>query len=581
MMLSAGENNIQDLDAQIAIRESEGQDILFLQQARKEKEGEVLAADRYLELMGPVLNELSKALHKRNSRIYDFADLPRGAKHLESLSDSYWELFGRCREANTRSKDLELELLELEQKQAENFEHLDEYSRRVVRKTCGADAASAASSPKLATEESAEALKDRMIALEEDSFTKAELQKSLQRARCEQSKLEAGLNRCADDLLVQRKLLHADPSSNNAVQGSRNHAENAAEDGGGEALDEEDGNGDGVPNMISKSGPVEASQETGGEPVLARRVHESTEEDAQTPQCDRHQNAGPLTPNALLEILARARDARKRLKLCKAEFRVMREHIPHEARLLDRKIQGPIRVAYMQQKTRELIEAEDDYRNVLREAQNAHAVINERSQCSNFCDRDDETFTDGFSGWPQHKVTRADVQQWLDAITGNDQSASTPDLQHDLKMDWDRMLDLEFGEEFEYISFGREQELLNRELKFPETLRQDEPWLNAENDLHPRNRDVDIGFEVDMPPSWADVSRPMRPSKYPTPSQTAPDIPEDLANGQPHEPNPMGLDDSEKSVGNNDAHMPLYDPAAPLADYAMEGYDGVNMDGIE
>jgi hypothetical protein len=217
MMLSAGANNIQYLDAQIAIKESEGQDTLYLRQARKKTEVEVSVANRYLEMMGPVLNELSKALLKRNSRIYDFADLPRGAKYLEFLSDSIWGLFGRCCTANTVSKDPELELLELEQKQAENFEHLDEYSRRVVRKTCGDDAASAASSPKLATEESAEALKDRMIALEEDNFTKAELQKSLQRARCEQSKLEAGLNRCADDLLVQRKLLHADPLSNNVA----------------------------------------------------------------------------------------------------------------------------------------------------------------------------------------------------------------------------------------------------------------------------------------------------------------------------------------------------------------------------
>jgi hypothetical protein len=172
MMLSAGANNIQYLDAQIAIKESEGQDTLYLRQARKKTEVEVSVANRYLEMMGPVLNELSKALLKRNSRIYDFADIPRRAKYLEFLSDSIWELFGRCCAANTVSKDLELELLELEQKQAENFEH----------KTCGADAASAASSPELATEESAEALKNRLIALEEDNFTKAELQKSLQRA---------------------------------------------------------------------------------------------------------------------------------------------------------------------------------------------------------------------------------------------------------------------------------------------------------------------------------------------------------------------------------------------------------------
>jgi hypothetical protein len=109
----------------------------------------------------------------------------------------------------------------------------------------------------------------------------------------------------------------------------------------------------------------------------------------------------------------------------------------------------------MQQKTRELIDAEVEYRNILREAQNAHVMVNEPSQCSNFCDRDDETFTNGFSGLPQPEVRREDVQQWLDATAGNDQSASTPDLQHDLKMDWDRMLELGFGEGFEYTSFGR------------------------------------------------------------------------------------------------------------------------------
>jgi hypothetical protein len=43
----------------------------------------------------------------------------------------------------------------------------------------------------------------------------------------------------------------------------------------------------------------------------------------------------------------------------------------------------------------------------------------------------------------------------------------------------------------------------------------------------------------------------------------------------------MERDDRDMSMGNNDAHMQLYDPAAPLADYAMEDYEGVNMDGIE
>jgi hypothetical protein len=447
--LFTGENNVQYLDAQIAVRESEGWDTFPLREARRTKVGGAAAADRKLDWIGATSRDFSNAQVVRNSRIYDFADLPHGTTSLNCLSNEFWDLFSKFHAANTASRDLELQLLELEQRYAERFEQVDEYSRRAMRRLQDAVAESVDSSPELGDGDDPEALIGHLSALENESARKENLLESLRRAQGEQLSLEGALNRLANNLFIQCKLLHAEPSGNNIAQGSQNLAENPAEDSSKEATDEEDeednealssseeSSGGSGPEMISKSGPVNASEEANGESLSARKVHTSTEEDAQTPLCDRHQNAGLLTSDALLEISARVRESRKRLKLCKRQFKVMRACVPPEAMLLDRKMQGPMRVSHMQQKTRELIDAEVEYRNILREAQNAHVMVNEPSQCSNFCDRDDETFTNGFSGLPQPEVRREDVQQWLDAITGNDQSASTPDLQHDLKMDWD------------------------------------------------------------------------------------------------------------------------------------------------
>jgi hypothetical protein len=220
-----------------------------------------------------------------------------------------------------------VQLLELEQRYTERFEQVDEYSSRAVRRLQDAVAESADSSPELGDVDGPEALIGQLSALENDSYRRGQLLESVRRAQGERLGLEGVLNRFAHNLFIQCKLLHAEPSSNNIARGSQNLAENAAEDSSEEATDEEDQEDDesqsssdassdnGGPKIISRSGPVGASIEANGEPLSARKVQTSTEGDAKIPRCDRHQNAGLPTPDALLELSARVKESRKRFKL--------------------------------------------------------------------------------------------------------------------------------------------------------------------------------------------------------------------------------------------------------------------------
>jgi len=110
------------------------------------------------------------------------------------------------------------------------------------------------------------------------------------------------------------------------------------------------------------------------------------------------------------------------------------------------------------------------------------------------------------------------------------------------------------------------------------------PPTPAEGDLHPMNRDPTISHDIDQPSCWGNINKPLFRWVDPqtsTPGEEAQKSPENGAGGNEDEPEANGPNNDQQCPNNSSIHALLNDPSPPLIDYAIEGYDGENMDGIE
>jgi hypothetical protein len=311
---------------------------------------------------------------------------------------------------------------------------------------------------------------------------------------------------------------------------------------------------------------------------------------------------------------------------------------------LSRDEQGRTRVRYLAQKGRELTKAEDELRSALHEAQNAGVIVNEDCQTSNFCGCDDQTYDFG-DDVPLTRLQASDVQQWRVQITGGEEKSppTPPDWTLELKMDWDLLIGTGFGEEVSegedpefdipedqkqhHITCQRElQQKMRQELQDHER-QQNSPMISegldsdptehdlyfdlvednhhfdvtwdgvghgpvkkippptpAECDLHAMNRDPSISPGIEQPWCWGNVSRPL--FRWTGPQNAAPGeevqkSPENGAGGNEGEREANGSNKDQHYRNSGSGQALLFDPSAPLVDYAIEGYDGENMDGIE
>jgi len=646
-----GENGIRQLDAEIAHHESRGYDVLHLRQARKQQQAALQAAERFLGYTGPEMRDLNKFQAKRNNRIYNFADVPRDSPHLAFLSSEWWDLFEKCQAANITSKDLELELHELEQEDEARSEQVDQYSRHSPGKEAFAPT-------EIAIEDSPEALEALVGSLCPNAYRKEELSKSLQRARNAQAELETELYRITDILLVRCGMLHAEPGSEQASQSAQTPERNSAVGNDDSPDNDTEGSRSSKSSTHASRDNHEMETHDEDQPLpmsrapgrQVRMTREEREEHARQEarkegnRCQIHQTQQFITVASREAMLTRVAEAREKLAFCRAEFFAVEENRREVPGItsLSRDEKGKARVRYLAQKSRELTEAEDERRSALREAQNAGVIINEECQTSNFCGCDDQTYCFGYSGAPLTRLQTADVQQWLDRTKGGEEeSAATPPAwKFEANMDRDRLKEPGFGEqvgegedrEFDIpenekqqrITCQRElqqkmrQELQDNELQqnspmeglepepaehgFYFDLVEDNHHFNAtwdgvrhaparkippptpaEGDLHPMNRDPNISPDIEQPWCWGNINRPLfrfEGPHAPAPGEEAQKSPENGPGGIEGEPEVNGSNNNQQH-SNSGSNQPLpHGPSAPLIDYAIDGYDGENMDGI-
>lgn len=652
---------IKALDAEIALHGVQGKYTLHLRQARKEKQRVLEGIEMYLKYTGPSTRNRNTLQARCNSRIYDFADLPRDHPSLACLSAEYWDLFARCQAANTTSKGLEQELNDSENEERFRSELVDQYSKRATRrhKLRGATREEAMTPAEVADEDSSEGLESLVASLCKDSYQKEELLKSLQQARVTQAGLEAELNAIADALLIQCGMLHPrlsedqaapqtsegngmvdnENSSDNGTEGSRSSGSltNASSDGPESASHDED---QPVSMLRAPEPQIRMTREE-------REEHARQEVRKEGNRCQIHQTEKGITLESAAAFTTRIAEAREKLAFCEGDLDDIEAHrreIPG-MNSLSRDDRGRARVIYLAQKHHELTEAEDEFRRALRDAQNAGVIINEECQTSNFCGCGDRTYSFGRSGAPLTRLQASDVQHWLDQTTGGEEeSAPTPPTWNlEASMDWNRLREPGFGEqvgegedrEFDIpenekqqrITCQRElQQRMRQELQDRE-LQQDSPMVSeglepepaehglyfdlvednhhfnvawdsvrhgparkippptpAEGDLHPMNRDPNISPDIEQPWCWGNINKPLfrfEGPHAPVPGEEAQKSPEKGAGGTGGEPEANGSNIDEQ-YSNSGSNRPLpHGPSAPLIDYAIDGYDGENMDGIE
>lgn len=110
------------------------------------------------------------------------------------------------------------------------------------------------------------------------------------------------------------------------------------------------------------------------------------------------------------------------------------------------------------------------------------------------------------------------------------------------------------------------------------------PPTPAEGDLHPMNRDPNISPDIEQPGCWGNINKPLFRFKGPqtsAPGEEAQKSPEIALGGIEGEPEVSGSN-NDQQYSNSGSNLPLlHGLSAPLIVYAIDAYDGENMDGIE
>jgi hypothetical protein len=148
---------------------------------------------------------------------------------------------------------------------------------------------------------------------------------------------------------------------------------------------------------------------------------------------------------------------------------------------------------------------------------------------------------------------------------------------------------MQFGEDLEGRLSDRRKERIDTWEEERNRLRKEGPFEIAENDFHPQNRSTATDI-VEVHQQEDDVLMDLGEDDNEDIRQS-PNNPRVLYNPDALEADLLDSDRQaaqwikEHFNGNGgrggSGQELLYDPCAPLIDYAIDGYDGENMDGIE
>jgi hypothetical protein len=231
--------------------------------------------------------------------------------------------------------------------------------------------------------------------------------------------------------------------------------------------------------------------------------------------------------------------------------------------------------------------------------------MSDSDQSSNFRDH----ISDGYAastlkayGFPMAEKKKNRIHNWMSPSSRHRKQQARQAAQvSDKEGSWvNRVESMGVGEDIEGRDVDRRKERIDMWEMERGRLREEGPFENAENDFHPQNSGTATGFVESGQYEDAVPMELEEDGQYEdtVPMELEEDDSEDIR-GSPNNPralyNPDALTadliDSDRQAaqwiedhfnGNGGRGQALlYDPSAPLIDYAIEGYDGENMDGIE
>jgi hypothetical protein len=284
---------------------------------------------------------------KRNDRIYDFIEIPRGEVVLQCLPAAFWTAFDRCCEAYTARKDAKLELHEAAEDQRKIFHVFDEQVADVVlQKSLAPSPSGETIPPQLAAfSELIEVAEARISALGAQSLLLEQLEVSLDKALDAQYRQEARLHEIAERAFVTAGFLTADVDDKNREL----HYDASSR---GDDDSQSQGQRQGIRAVVAAS-DADAS-------LVVRVKH------------------------ARMQV----HDYRRRLE----ESRWNK--LSHVEPSMDEDAQGEARFLRMNQRTRQLRSAEIKYWSVLHRALDEQAIRSESDQASNFRDHESDGYNE-------------------------------------------------------------------------------------------------------------------------------------------------------------------------------------------
>ncbi|GAB7329075.1 hypothetical protein MBLNU13_g00912t1 [Cladosporium sp. NU13] len=506
---------------------------------------QISEAQAYLDSLVVPLRYMSATHAERNNRIYEFVGIRENYAELSFLPPKFWIAYKNCSTAYTACKDIESEIHAIKNGNLDVLRQLDE---RMVASVFRSDHAPSRESDAVQNAPSGELPEihyERIRKLVSASQKLSRLHENLESARDKQYEEESRLNQIAEEAFVAAGNLRAVDNPEKIKLCRR------------------------VPSEIGKRNSGQRSESAG--PIE---------------QGQRSSFRGP-DKSALAD---RVRRARRNVRHHQEMLRDARWQPLSNAGSMDSDAQGELRVRRWIKRTGELREAENEYRSARHRAQNEHAM-NDSDQSSNFRDN----ISDGYGantlkahGYPMAEKKRHRIQSWMSPSSRRrrKQQVRQSSGASDKEGTWlDHVGSMEFGEEIEGRIDDRWKERIDTWEKERSRLREEGPFENAENDFHPRNSGTAADMEVNQQEDDVPMDIGGDDNEY---IRQSPDNPRVLYN-----PDALTVDllDSDRQAARwIDEHFNrnggsgqalLYDPGAPLIDYAIDGYDGENMDGIE
>lgn len=516
--LNDAEGGLTQVETQIRLLEDEGdgtrehlEDLNYLRDRRTTRLKQLEDARDHVSILTEPMNDLNAKQASRNERMYEFTDVSKESNELAFLPDEFWTAFDDCTLANTVCNDIEREKREVEQKQLDVFQQLDEQSGNPVFPSARDSSQNGYAIRHTAFEQTYEEVQERVRGLSDASRQLGNLRKRLDVATDTRYDRESKLIQIAEGAFIGAGFM----SAVTALEGSKVLRRTAD-----------------LPDP-SKQNSMENGQL-------------------------RTETADPLLTADYMEkskIASKVAEAREAVKLWEERLEVFRDEPLPEAGSMDPDAQGQAHMREMVRITQEIRVAQDTYREVFHEALRMGA-ISRGDQESQFQDRSSDGYNESDLGLREYPLPAAKtdrVKGWAESIgRSREETQTSPGFGiKDKEGSWvERVSSMDLDEEtFTRRTDRRFKDLMKQHKRACEQLRATGPFESAENDFHPKNNPV-YPEDVRIDQSNHVIS-------------TQPDADEDeiqQSRGKPRVPSGQNL---------------------PIVDYAVDGYDGGNVDGIE